>query len=1223
VCSFTRSLGRALCALSVLVSATQAQERTAWTTSRLQGSPDPPLPFTTERVLAAIKWDKPLYALTDADGDRKHLLVMEEGNDSDRPMRLFRVNYRSESPAKDLFFELPKFLVYGLTLDPDYLSNGFLYLFQKGHLPAFRDRGVRISRYRVMDHKIDPASELPIIEWRTNGHDGGDLAFGQDGMLYITTGDGSTDSDQWVSGQTLDDLLGSVLRIDVRQATTERPYTVPSDNPFLDHPGARPEIWAYGLRNPWRMTADRKSGQIWVGNNGQDLWETAHLLGRGENYGWSVFEGNHPFYPNRQLGPTPHVPPTIEHPHSEFRSLTGGVIYRGEKWPELDGAYVYGDYATGRIWAARHDDKKMLWHRELADTSIQIAGFTLAPGGDLIVIDHGGNALHRLVKSPPPPPNAPLFPELLSKTGLFKSVTEQSPEAGVVAYQVNSEGWNDGATSQRWMAVPESKKAVYKNDQPWDFPNGTALAQTLSLPAGEGGPARKVETRVLLRQQNEWQGYSYRWNKDGGDAVLVPSSGADAEIEESGQKYSWRFPSRAQCALCHNRAALYVLGITGRQLNRLHEFEGDQVNQLALLQRSGFFSNQVPETLPEPLANPREVTEPLEARAHSYLHTNCSICHVASGGGNAQFDVHITIPRDKKKVIEARPQHATFGLPDAMIVAPGRPDASVLLHRVSGRGKGSGEMPPLGSNHVDKEAVEMLRDWIAGLNPSRPIVKEWTMADFSAELATFDQHQRHYLGGREAFAATGCIQCHRFGEDGGSVGPGLNGIGKRATTRDLLASILEPSRHIAEGFAIPGTDPAISTMPPGMVNVLGKEQVLDLLYYLKRDSRPRVAAIVTEYRHNSHADIIVSRLLQTDTLDGKGEDSPLELVSLYTDQVPESDTSRLLSTSHRFPIYPTIAEALTLGTGELAVDGVLLIAEHGDYPKSDTGNTQYPKRRFWEECLKVFDTSKRTVPVFIDKHLSDNWADAKFLYDSAKERGIPLMAGSSLPTTWRRPAADVRHSAKLKEIVALSYHTTDAYGFHTLEIIQALAEQRQGGETGITAVHALADGEVWRAFDEQRFNRSLFEAAWSRLTNPRDLKDLRRLVARPRLFSIEYKSGLRAHMLELNGAVNEWAAAWNYQDSDQVESSLFWTQEGRPGMHFTWLLHGIERMILTGQPSWNAERTLYTSGTLDAFLLSLKSGKRLETPYLNIPYQPTWRWLEPPPPPPTRPWSGQ
>src|SRR5678816_3645575 len=149
-----------------------------------------------------------------------------------------------------------------------------------------------------------------------------------------------------------------------------------------------------------------------------------------------------------------------------------------------------------------------------------------------------------------------------------------------------------------------------------------------------------------------------------------------------------------------------------------------------------------------------------------------------------------------------------------------------------------------------------------------------------------------------------------------------------------------------------------------------------------------VAAIVTVYTHNSHADMIVSRLLQTDTLDGKGKDSPFKLASLYTDQKPENDISRLLAASHRFRASPSIEDALTLGTGRLAVDGVLLIAEHGEYPKSAVGNTQYPKRRFWEETLKVFRASGRVVPVFIDKHLSDNWTDAKFIYDSAQELKI-------------------------------------------------------------------------------------------------------------------------------------------------------------------------------------------------------------------------------------------
>jgi hypothetical protein len=386
----------------------------------------------------------------------------------------------------------------------------------------------------------------------------------------------------------------------------------------------------------------------------------------------------------------------------------------------------------------------------------------------------------------------------------------------------------------------------------------------------------------------------------------------------------------------------------------------------------------------------------------------------------------------------------------------------------------------------------------------------------------------------------------------------------------------------------------------------------------------KVAAIVTEYGHNSHADIIVSRLLQTDTLDGKGIDSPLKLVSLYTDQVPERDTSRMLAASHRFRLSDTIEDALTLGTGKLAVDGVLMIAEHGDYPRSKTTNIQYPKRRFWEEILNVFRDSGRIVPVFVDKHLADNWEDAKFIFDTARELNVPLMAGSSLPLTWRRPAADVPRGAALREIVAISFHTTDAYGFHALEFAQALAEQRHGGETGIRAVQAFAGEAVWREFDDRALDVELFNAAWERLSHTAvPLDNLRERVKNPRLLRMEYMDGLRVHVVELNEIVYEWSGAWRYEDGSSL-SSLFWTQEARPGMHFTYLLNGIERMMLTGKASWNAERTLLTSGALDALLISLtENQRRVETPYLEINYQPSWRWKEPAFPPPMRPWAEQ
>jgi hypothetical protein len=387
----------------------------------------------------------------------------------------------------------------------------------------------------------------------------------------------------------------------------------------------------------------------------------------------------------------------------------------------------------------------------------------------------------------------------------------------------------------------------------------------------------------------------------------------------------------------------------------------------------------------------------------------------------------------------------------------------------------------------------------------------------------------------------------------------------------------------------------------------------------------RVAAVVTEYRHNSHADVIVSRLLLTDMLDGTGRDSPLKLVALYTDQRPPNDISRLLAASHRFPIEPTIAETLTLGTGTLAVDGVLLVAEHGDYPVSPSGNHRYPKRRFWDETLKVFRDSGHVVPVFIDKHLADNWEDAKYIYDTARELKVPLMAGSSVPGTWRHPPADVARGARLTEIVALTFGTTDAYGFHGLEAVQSLAEQRRGGETGVRSVQCLGGVAVWKALDDHLCDPDLFEAALRRAPGFQRGEPLnRKAVPDPRLLIVNYADGLRAFLFELNGAVGSWTAAWRYADDRRIESTHFWTQEARPGAHFTILLHGIESMMLDGTPSWPVERTLLTSGTIDALLQSHKAGGRLvETPYLRVSYHPTWRWKQPPPPPPSRPWSEQ
>ena len=389
-------------------------------------------------------------------------------------------------------------------------------------------------------------------------------------------------------------------------------------------------------------------------------------------------------------------------------------------------------------------------------------------------------------------------------------------------------------------------------------------------------------------------------------------------------------------------------------------------------------------------------------------------------------------------------------------------------------------------------------------------------------------------------------------------------------------------------------------------------------------AKKKIAAVVTVYNHNSHADVIVSRLLEGYTLDGQGERPALELVSLYVDQVPATDKSRQLAARYGFKLCDRVADALTLGSDTLAVDGVLLVAEHGDYPVSSTGQVVYPKRRLFGEIAEVLRKSKRGVPIFIDKHLADNWQDAKWIYDTARELNAPLMAGSSLPTLWRYPPADVERGTKLREIVGVSYHSLDAYGFHGMEMVQCLAERRADSETGVKTVQCLTGPAVWQAGKDGLYDQRLLDEALVRLRDRRGGdKPLSEVVPEPVLFHWEYHDGLKANLLTLNGAVAEWSVAWRDAD-DRVGSTLFWTQEARPVMHFTYLVKGAEAMFQTGRPSWPVERTLLTSGMLDALLISKqRANTRLETPWLAVSYQTDWQWREPPPPPPGRPFDQQ
>ncbi|MXZ36427.1 MAG: hypothetical protein F4Z21_14750, partial [Acidobacteria bacterium] len=712
------------------------------------------------------------------------VMVREPGNrrlwfiDQDPGKAEPRLCRTTEDPADGAFEVLHHFgksLAYSIAFHPSFQENGLLFVGSNDRV-ADGDKRVRITRYRVdrtPPHHFHSDSAEVIIEWESNGHDGAAIAFSPEGLMYVTSGDGTSDSDTNLKGQGLDHLLSKVLRIDVDRPDPGRLYSVPPDNPFVAMEGARPETWAYGFRNPWRMSVDPGTGHLWVGNNGQDLWEQVYLVERGANYGWSVYEGSHIFYANRELGPTPVSKPLLEHPHSEARSMTGGLVYHGSRFPDLRGAYIYGDHSTGKIWGARVEGGKVVWHKELADTSLAIVAFEVDADGNLLVLDYrdeGKGGFYSLEVNDAPD-SSDHFPRRLSRTGLFASVSGHRLTPGMIPYSVNAPLWSDGALKERSLYLPPASGqeeggskagAGMTSNAGWGFPDRTVLVKSFGYDSqnGSAGGRRWVETRLLTRQQGEWVGYSYAWNREQTEAHLVGSEGRDASVEiglaDGGKRrLDWRFPSRSECMVCHSRAANFVLGLSTLQMNKQHDYGGVTANQLEALHYLGVlepaWSDEdkqslrkqlqesgvnlyrldsrveeitargdravLPVDLPfhwsavfPRLVDPYDPREALEARARSYLHSNCAQCHVQAGGGNSQISLEFSKSLEDMKMLNLEPLHHKFDIPDARLVAPGDPARSVLLHRMATRGRG--KMPQLATSLVDRQAVELIREWI-------------------------------------------------------------------------------------------------------------------------------------------------------------------------------------------------------------------------------------------------------------------------------------------------------------------------------------------------------------------------------------------------------------------------------------------------------------------------------------------------------------------------------
>jgi uncharacterized repeat protein (TIGR03806 family) len=699
-----------------------------WIGSRITGAPDPPPPYTVELAFPHLKFDFPVVLAPAQGTDR--LFV------GDLRGRVFSFPGTRDCRRADLALDVAKIhpdltAFYGLVCHPKFQQNRYVYVCYvlKNDLPD----GSVVSRFEVSRPDppvIDPKSERVILTFWSGGHNGGCLDFGKDGYLYISTGDGAGPSppDTMMTGQDCTDLLSSVLRIDVDHDERGRPYRIPPDNPFLNLPDVRPEIWAFGFRNPWRMSIDRATGDLWVGDVGWELWEMVDKVQRGGNYGWSVVEGPQPVHVEGRRGPTPILAATKVHPHSEAASITGGYVYHGTRLSELSGAYIYGDYQTGLVWGLRCQDQTVTWQQELARTSIHLAAFGQSNDGEIFLIDHDRtHQIYRLVPNPAAKAGH-AFPRRLSETGLFASTLAHHQAPGVIPYSVNSQLWSDGATAERFLALPGEGRIAVDEPGNWRFPEGSVLVRTVSVDVEPDNPAtrRRVETQILHFEADAWRPYSYLWNDEQTDAALVDTQGTTATIgvltDGGRREMNYRVHARAECVLCHNPwvekkttsfgvQSASPLAVNSPQLNKTSGSAGGAANQLETMYQIGLLSwVPQPSKLPR-LVDPYDKTADLDQRARSYLQTNCSHCHQFNAGGSANIALGYDVPLEETKTVGVRPIQGTFNISGARIIAPGDPEGSVLYYRVSKLG--GGRMPRAGSTRVDERATRLIHDWIA------------------------------------------------------------------------------------------------------------------------------------------------------------------------------------------------------------------------------------------------------------------------------------------------------------------------------------------------------------------------------------------------------------------------------------------------------------------------------------------------------------------------------
>lgn len=747
--------------------------------------------YDTENALGNLRFSSPIDVASPP-GVTNHLFVIERGSgiqlvDLDNMTKRTFLGLASHLSSRGRPLQTnSENGILSLAFHPNYNQNGYFYVFYSisinGQLyqrvGRFQATGVA-GRYNHAT-TANPNTESPLITQRdqAGNHNGGDMEFGPDGYLYISTGDEGPQRDGADNARHIaKDFLGGIMRIDVDRkpgslppnphdesstgtrgdsAITPNSYAIPPDNPFVAlaqgsgtaryngftvrKNSIRTEWFAIGFRNPWRMSFDPHTGQLFVADVGQNGYEEINIVTSGFNGGWSWREGLHshnpavsPFTaPNDFLGQDP----IFEYDRSNNgngndriihgRSVTGGVVYRSDRLPELFGKYVFADYQSGRI-AVISEQPNGRWTGEQIAQDSNICGFGYDPrNGDALLCDLSAGEVRRLVRTglrgTPPPAK-------LSETGAFSDLATLTPTPGLIPYEPNVSFWSDHATKKRWFAIRNNQDRVgFHATDNWTLPTGMVWVKHFDIEAEPGNPAsrRKLETRFLVKTQNEVYGLSYRWRADESDADLVPEQGRTELI--AGSTQSWRYPSRSDCRTCHTEVGGFALSFNARQLNHSHEYGGQLQNQLKALHEAGYLSGPAPDPISTPaLAPANDLTASVEWRVRSYLDANCAQCHQPNGAVTGHWDARANTPTDLAQLIMGRLVN-DGGDPDNRWCVPGDPDRSMVLLRLSGAG--GPRMPPVGSFIRDLENDTLIREWILNHLPNRTSFAQWQANHF-------------------------------------------------------------------------------------------------------------------------------------------------------------------------------------------------------------------------------------------------------------------------------------------------------------------------------------------------------------------------------------------------------------------------------------------------------------------------------------------------------------